>query len=224
MLLKSNAKKLQDIDIKFIMDNYKIMSYKELAKQFNVNPQTISNTITRFGGKKRISPHLTIDYSVKVIELLKLGNRLIDIEKALNLSKSKVRQICINFNIDIKAYYTEEMNVRHKIKEDAGILQVWHSYRGNALNRKIKFDLTFDQFKQLVISNCYYCGEEPSNVSRNRSDLTRCNYNGIDKKYPDQGYTTENSLPCCWECNRIKSDIPYDKFIAKIKNISQRIK
>ena len=35
--------------------------------------------------------------------------------------------------------------------------------------------------------------------------------NNVQKKL---GYTVENAVPCCWNCNRMKSDIyTYDEFL-----------
>ncbi|WP_146203669.1 hypothetical protein [Azospirillum sp. TSO5] len=43
-------------------------------------------------------------------------------------------------------------------------------------------------------------------------------FNGIDRKDPLKGYTTENCVPCCFEINRAKSDMTIDEFTCLIND------
>ena len=78
------------------------------------------------------------------------------------------------------------------------------SYRYNAKNRGLSFELTIEDFEKLIPGKCFYCGEDS---------------NGIDRWDNNIGYTVENSLSCCSYCNFIKRSKSPDEFITKIRNI-----
>jgi hypothetical protein len=44
-------------------------------------------------------------------------------------------------------------------------------------------------------------------------------HNGIDRRDNAKGYTIDNCLPCCENCNYIKRDIPYEDFMAWLDRI-----
>ncbi len=81
--------------------------------------------------------------------------------------------------------------------------------RGRYLHNKWKaleagktWTLSLPQFKKLIKKCCTYCGAEP--ISTVGSWLDR-----IDNKC---GYATDNVVPCCGECNRVRSDVfTYDE-------------
>jgi hypothetical protein len=103
-------------------------------------------------------------------------------------------------------------NSRYKLaKPDAGYVSVMNSYKQNAVSRNQTFELTFDQFKSLITSNCFYCGNEPSNVyKRAYYDIK---YNGVDRVDNNIGYTLSNTVTCCKICNIAKNNNTYDDFL-----------
>lgn len=91
-------------------------------------------------------------------------------------------------------------------------------YKNNAHSRNLPFDLTDDQFLKLVTSNCFFCGEEPTNrkKARKRQFLEMpedFRHNGVDRWYSHRGYTTENCVPCCKTCNYAKRSMSGENFI-----------
>lgn len=66
------------------------------------------------------------------------------------------------------------------------------SYRYHAKERNIPFHLTKDEFLTFWQADCFYCGDQITTV-------------GIDRIDNAIGYTMNNCVACCWECNRIKS-------------------
>lgn len=62
-------------------------------------------------------------------------------------------------------------------------------------HRNIEWNLTFEQYENLIIENCYYC-DDPLNPMGT----------GLDRLKNDLGYTIDNVVPCCGSCNKIKSD------------------
>jgi hypothetical protein len=93
-------------------------------------------------------------------------------------------------------------------------------YQFGAKNRGVCFDLTPVEFRQIINRPCHYCGIEPSRefcASGNGSYI----YSGIDRYDSLVGYTPENVVPCCTECNVAKSDRNTSEFIEWIHRASR---
>ncbi len=77
--------------------------------------------------------------------------------------------------------------------------------KGQSKSRKILFQLTPDEFRELTVNvSCYYCGE----VSK-----------GIDRLNSKIGYIKYNCVPCCKTCNYLKRDATLELFLSKIQKI-----
>ena len=88
-----------------------------------------------------------------------------------------------------------------KEKENFNITEVFNLYKSNCRNRNIFWELTKEDLSELVLKNCYYCGVKPSNKRRDTV------YSGLDRKDHNKGYTKVNVLPCCKECNGLRSNV-----------------
>lgn len=66
--------------------------------------------------------------------------------------------------------------------------------------------ITLDEFKQIVVQTCVYCGDK--NTSK-----------GIDRVDNDLGYTVENSKSCCKRCNYMKNNRTVTEFLFHIQKI-----
>ncbi|KKL92938.1 hypothetical protein LCGC14_1879680 [marine sediment metagenome] len=80
-------------------------------------------------------------------------------------------------------------------------------YKDNAKTRGHEFDLSFDEFQEIVTSWCYYCGEDPPV--------------GVDRFDNAFGYRYDNVVPCCANCNYMKRHRTTDDFIAHVKRIAE---
>jgi len=76
----------------------------------------------------------------------------------------------------------------------------------------------------LTQGNCFYCGNPPSQKVSPRGCYGSYIYNGIDRKLSSEGYTITNSLSCCFECNKTKSNTPYPIFIEWLKKSYNHLK
>lgn len=85
-------------------------------------------------------------------------------------------------------------------------------YKFKAKHKEHIFDLSFEEFKAIVVQPCIYCGKVP-NV-----------YNGIDRVDNSKGYTLENSVSCCGWCNKMKLTFSQKDFINKCKQITEKQK
>ena len=61
-----------------------------------------------------------------------------------------------------------------------------------AKKRKILFDLSLDQYTNLIKEACYYCETITFGIEVGV---------GLDRINPKDGYTLSNVLPCCGDCN-----------------------
>ena len=108
------------------------------------------------------------------------------------------------------------VNSRHKLaKKDAPLNSIYASYRCSATTRNYVFELTKEEFKILITSNCFYCGQEPLNVFNKR--FYNLTYNGIDRIDNEIGYTTKNTVACCKMCNISKNNYTTEHFLNWIK-------
>ena len=88
----------------------------------------------------------------------------------------------------------------------------YSSYKQSAVQRSLEFQLTYEEFLNIIKHDCYICGKKNDEKHKN----------GIDRVNNKEGYTQNNSKSCCRECNFMKSIFSHEKFIEKYKKIRQR--
>ena len=114
-----------------------------------------------------------------------------------------------------KEYALEQRKAYREANREAIAEQSYAHYRTpkgkftkikmKAKERGINFSLLFELYEtQLWGKPCHYCGCE--------IEVT-----GLDRKDSSKGYSRDNVVPCCWDCNRKKQDKPYDQFIQEQK-------
>lgn len=96
--------------------------------------------------------------------------------------------------------------------------RVYSLVKTGAVRRGLAWDLSFDQWREFAVSDCTYCGGEPSNSVA----IHKIYYNGIDRLDSSEGYNEDNCVPCCKICNRAKSDTPLPEFLDWIKRVHER--
>lgn len=100
---------------------------------------------------------------------------------------------------------------------------VYSTYKKSAKQRDIEFNLSFDEFLNIIVKPCIYCGDFLSNKLSKPSMNGYFEYTGIDRYENSIGYTKDNSVPCCRVCNRVKTDMDIDTlFNHLIKMISNK--
>ena len=87
----------------------------------------------------------------------------------------------------------------------------------NHRNSKVNFELKYEDLVEIIENNnsCHYCGTSLTYNKHSRywgENNSRAHQ--LDRKNNNIGYTKENVVPCCWECNRLKSNrFTYEEFI-----------
>ena len=82
------------------------------------------------------------------------------------------------------------------------------SCKKSAGYRKLAFTLTEEDVKHIVTQPCFYC------------NTFKCETSGIDRVDSSIGYILENCVPCCFMCNRMKSNYSAEDFIEQCKKIA----
>ncbi len=100
--------------------------------------------------------------------------------------------------------------------------KLYSIYKRGAESRKLIFNLSLEQVKELTSQNCFYCGSPPIEKSHMKRKYFDNNFksNGIDRKDNTVGYTPNNSVSCCKICNKAKCNMKYDEFINWLDAIS----
>lgn len=117
---------------------------------------------------------------------------------------------------DLEKGHMNQMGLRKKYYQE---------YVSNAFKRGFPFNITFDEFNELISQPCYYCGQEPY---VHKSMLKRANMNepmlkcvGIDRIDSSNYYYLDNCVPCCTRCNLMKNTLSRDEFLSHVHKIEQ---
>jgi hypothetical protein len=107
---------------------------------------------------------------------------------------------------------------------NARINRIILSYKSAAFRRNIKWELSKEEVLNIIFLNCYYCDSKPNNECRDKKDPSLLlKYNGIDRVDSELGYIKNNCVPCCFKCNRGKSNMSQKDFINWIKNVYNKV-
>jgi len=111
-------------------------------------------------------------------------------------------------------------------QNDRGLSHVRGGLKFRAKRQGLVCTLSDTQIDVLSMRTCYYCGCEPTSQKYIRRMINRENgyipvgaYSGIDRVDNSKGYTPENSVPCCWECNKMKKNYVCSEFIDRASMI-----
>lgn len=107
--------------------------------------------------------------------------------------------------------------------------------RKNNRKRLIGWALTKEQFCILIFGNCHYCGIEPnrehnvfkrtrykkarSKEAQKRHEDGKIFVHGIDRIDPTRGYSIDNCVSCCTDCNYGKHTKTTEEFLTWINRV-----
>lgn len=102
-----------------------------------------------------------------------------------------------------------ELKVK-KINENTkkSLYHQYQIYIRNANNKNVSFNITFEDYTNIVHTKCYYCG-----ILQDRG------FNGIDRVDSKLGYMLDNCVSCCKMCNYMKASLSIDVFIKRVEHI-----
>jgi hypothetical protein len=196
-----------------------------------INMQELTNGNTQSCGCKIHEP----SHQLEDLTGQKFG-RLIVINRAENSRNNRVRWLC---KCDCgKETITASSNLKNGTVVSCGCYSrkihslpngeaakndLLGSYKRNAKNRNLSFELSKEEFLELTKQNCFYCGKEPSTIRKNNSNNGDYIYNGIDRIDSSKGYTKENTVSCCSQCNMFKNKYLQSDFFEWIKTVHSNL-
>lgn len=127
-----------------------------------------------------------------------------------------------DFLVHIKKIFKHNLDSAVKTKANPLIdavvsIRLLNIYKMKARIRGLAFEVSLDCFREIVSSNCIYCGSPPTNkyIRGERASY----YSGIDRVDNKLGYIMTNIVPCCWVCNDLKGSFNKSIFFEKVKSI-----
>ena len=123
-----------------------------------------------------------------------------------------------------KCASSENGKKNRKSDKIVAITNLYNNYKHNAIKRNYKFNLTRQEFEDLIFKDCFYCGTSPSNIfnsyqRKNEHKHSPIFYNGIDRVDNSKDYNLENCVTCCFRCNYAKSNLSKEQFLNWIREV-----
>jgi hypothetical protein len=115
-----------------------------------------------------------------------------------------------------------EFSLEDQTSSDVALQTLYDRYKYSAKYRELDFNLTIGEFNNITKQDCYYCGVSPWRkvFGSKCMDYT---YNGIDRVDSYKGYTVDNCVPCCRDCNVAKLDRTKENFYEWVDTIYNHI-
>ena len=109
----------------------------------------------------------------------------------------------------------------------AAFNHLFASYKSSAAQRGLSWELTKEECLSLYQSPCYYCGALPNCVTYPSTTDKKHGgafiFNGIDRVDNSLGYTSENVVTCCKDCNYAKRDRSLAEFKEWVTRLHQHM-
>jgi hypothetical protein len=167
---------------------------------------------------QQYGPYITLE------EVIKVNKKSIErLWKSRHIITDKIVTSRPSYLIKVDNKYKEKLilnNYQNGLKS-----HLYVQTKTNSKNRNHNFDLTIEEFVNIISKNCFYCGDSPKKVTK-KMLVTRGHineppiyYNGIDRMDSNLGYTTNNIVPCCSQCNYMKHTTGIDDFYKQIEKI-----
>jgi hypothetical protein len=122
-------------------------------------------------------------------EVQKLYNKKYNLKNRDRLRKKK-----------LEYYYLNKDKMDSNTKEYRKSDKYWYlCYKRKCDSKNELFDFSELEFKIFTNKPCYYCNRKFTRV-------------GIDRVDNTIGYTKDNCVPCCKQCNISKNNLSLDKF------------
>src|SRR5262245_20563272 len=111
--------------------------------------------------------------------------------------------------------------LKNKRKYDNTVIgQRYKQYQHLATRRGISFNLSYEEFSNLVKRSCFYCGD-PGRIKTIAIEnvIYSARMNGIDRVDNRIGYDIHNVVPSCSTCNSRKGDRSVEYLKARNKEL-----
>ena len=97
----------------------------------------------------------------------------------------------------------------------------YHTYTRTCIKRGMAVGLTKEQYLSIASKPCLYCGVFSKRRKYHQTNtITSIELNSVDRLNNERYYTLENSVPCCFECQKAKGVMSAEKYIAMCKRVA----
>jgi hypothetical protein len=108
-----------------------------------------------------------------------------------------------------------------KLEEgEAAFNDIFYRYKESADRRNCIFELTKEEFREIIIQNCNYCNILPREIQYCKNFNGAFFGNGTDQVIAQGGYTKENCVSACTVCNHLKLDLSLEDWNLKLERIT----
>ena len=136
-----------------------------------------------------------------------------------NISYQRSTSLTNNLIIDCKKCSKIRQSEKQILPDDISKLRrIFRQYERGAYDRKLQFDISFEDFEKIIMKECVYCGEIPKTY---KDGYKR---NGMDRIDSKKDYLLDNVVSCCEMCNIIKRNYTEDEFFNQIIKIYKNLK
>lgn len=155
----------------------------------------------------------------KIIEITGMNNITVEftdwkIKDGILLDKA------INGKVSYPGRREQNRDKQYRDILNSCINHVYNAYKYGAKHRNISFNLTQDDFKEIIFKPCYYCGDEPRIEYKMKYKNQSIKHSGVDRINPNLGYIKSNIVPCCTMCNISKNDHTLDEWMEWIRRLT----
>lgn len=105
---------------------------------------------------------------------------------------------------------------------DAARNVVLMTYKRHAEDRALPWQIDEALFTAVIQLPCVYCGSVPNTRCQRAHFNGAFVYSGLDRRDNTKGYTPENIVPCCKQCNWWKGNLPESVFLNHAKKIANQ--
>lgn len=97
----------------------------------------------------------------------------------------------------------------NKLNNKKSLTIQYSTYKSSALAKNLVFEITQEQYNEIVKPKCYYC-----------DCIHERGFNGIDRIDSTKGYVLDNCVSCCKMCNYMKKSLDEHIFIKRAEHIT----
>lgn len=102
----------------------------------------------------------------------------------------------------------------------------YNSHKHAAKKRNYPSFLSFDEYHSIVKKPCHYCGDfsrRKTSQDRRQKLAASVSANSVDRLNNEPYYKLQNSVPCCFVCQKMKGTLQLKEFLSKIKKIYTKL-
>lgn len=114
--------------------------------------------------------------------------------------------------ISCGCYRVEQRTKHTALGGGAHTSWLYSKCKSDAKRKGIIFDLSNEDFVELISGACFCCGRKGTNTMRHSAIKGEYKYNGIDRIDSTLGYVRGNVRSACWRCNRAKNDTTDEEY------------